>query len=256
MLRKEEINQANFGDLLSATAVLREDTTKQDEALVDIRVLREFAIENTLMDGAVECFLEEALIWQHKYMETKKSEFLSQMERMVLETQEFVKTNDLSRWESRVARFLGRIADYQKKYSAAESFYQEAIDKAPSDPKYVENPALVYEYQGFKVIDVVRLGRVKEGVEEAEKLYEEYLLSDEGESLRQKDYSTWAIWRSGLLINLCRTIMDLDLTEQYKQKILVWLDRAEQNLKAPEGVVSWTDFGFRKNEISKIRAAL
>jgi len=256
MIKSEGLNKDNFGDLLSATAVLREDVARQDEALVDIGILRTFAIENTLMNGSVECFLEEALIWQHKYMETKNNEFLSQMERVVLETQEFVKTNDLSRWESRIARFLGRVADYQKKYSVAEGYYQEAIDKAPSDPKYAKNPALIYEYQGFKILDEIRLGKVEEGIGEAEKLYIDYLLAEEGRALREKDYATWAIWRSGLLINLSRTLIEQDLTEEYKTKIFSWLEKADQDLHVPEGVTVWTDFGFRKNEISRIRETL
>jgi len=256
MIRSENISESNFGDLLSATAVLREDVARQDEALSDIGVLREFAIENTLMDGAVECFLEEALVWQHKYMESGKDEFLKKMEEIVVKASEFIKENRLQPWESRIARFLGRVADYQKKHSVAESYYQEAIDKAPSDPKYVANPALTYEYKGFKILDSLRLGKIEEGIGEAESLYEDYLFSEDGKALRQKDYSTWAIWRSGLLINLSRTLVGLNLTDKYRADILGWLEKAEQDLKAPEGVEVWTDFSFRKNEISEVRETL
>ncbi|HBC45037.1 MAG: hypothetical protein UX08_C0023G0004 [Candidatus Collierbacteria bacterium GW2011_GWB1_45_35] len=256
MIRSENISESNFEELLSATAVLREDVARQDEALADIEVLREFAMEKGMFDEAVQCFLEEALIWQHKYMESGKDEFLKKMEEIVVKASEFIKENRLQPWESRIARFLGRVADYQKKYSVAESYYQEAIDKAPSDPKYAKNQALIYEYIGFKILDEIRLGKVDEGIDEAEGLYGDYLFSEEGGALRQRDYSTWAIWRSGLLINLCRTLIDLDLTEKYKADILGWLEKAEQDLKAPEGVEVWTDFSFRKNEISEVRETL
>lgn len=256
MIKEAGINKGNFEDLLRETAKMREDLSRQDEALEDIRTLREFTIENTLVDSTVECFLEEALIWQHKYMETRKEEFLNKMEQVVLEASEWVKTNQVTQWESRVARFLGRVADYQKKYSEAEQYYQEAIDKVLSDPKYVGNPAMVYEYQGFKILDSLRLGKVEEGIGEAKKLYDDYLFSEEGKDLRQRDYATWAIWRSGLFINLSRTLIDLGLTEEYKSDILDWLEKAEQDLKVPEGVEVWTDFSFRKNEISRVRESL
>lgn len=256
MIKEAGINNGNFEDLLRETAKMREDLARQDEALSDIGVLREFAIENMMVDSTVECFLEEALIWQHKYMESNKEEFLVKMEEVVSKAKEFVTENGLQRWESRIARFLGRVSDYQKKYSEAEKYYQEAIDKVLNDPKYPGNPALSYEYQGFKVLDEIRLGRVEKGIAEAEKLYEDYLLSEEGRSLKERDYSTWAIWRSGLLINLCRTIIDLALEDEYKQNIVGWLEKAEQNLKAPEGVEVWTDFGFRKKEIVRVREGL
>lgn len=256
MIKEGGINKGDFEDLLRETAKMREDLSRQDEALEDIRTLREFAIQNTMVHSTVECFLEEALIWQHKYMESNKEDFLVKMEEVVSRAKEFVKENGLQQWESRIARFLGRVSDYQKKYSEAEKYYQEAIDKVLSDPKYIENTALAYEYRGFKILDEIRLGRVEKGIGEAEKLYEDYLSSEEGRSLKERDYSTWAIWRSGLLINLCRTVIDLGLTEEYKHKLLGWLEKAEQNLKAPEGVEVWTDFGFRNKEIARVREGL
>ena len=53
MIRSENISESNFEELLSATAVLREDVARQDEALADIEVLREFAMEKGMFDEAV-----------------------------------------------------------------------------------------------------------------------------------------------------------------------------------------------------------
>ena len=58
------------------------------------------------------------------------------------------------------------------------------------------------------------------------------------------------------MINLSRILIDLGLTDKYKANILGWLEKAEQDLKVPEGAEAWTDFGFRKNEISKVRQVL
>ena len=49
-------------------------------------------------------------------------------------------------------------------------------------------------------------------------MHAQYKLS-EGLELKEKDYTTWAIWRSGLLINLCKTLIELRKLELYREKI-------------------------------------
>lgn len=256
MLQKEAITKENFEDHLSNLAKDRENPANQDAALEDIRTLRMFAVENGLLSYVAQTFLEEALIWQHKYMSSKNGVFLDSMEQLVTGASEYVKSKGLVQWESRIARFQGRVSDYKKKFAEAVAYYDTAIEKISSDPAYTVNPALVFEYKAFKIIDEVRLGNVDKGVSEAKELYEAYLFSEKGKGLRERDYTTWAIWRSGLLVNLSKTLIDLGLADQYKGDIKEWLEKAEQNLKVPEGVTLWADFSFRKNEIDAVRESL
>lgn len=224
--------------------------------MADIRALRDFAEKNVMGDEVVRCFLEEALIHQHGYMSSGSEADLENMSKAVESAGQYVSTNSLSKWESRLARFLGRIADYRKEYSKAQEYYQQAIDKAIIDPDYATNPAIVFEYRGFKIMDQIKLGYVEQGIAEAKALYEEYLFSEDGKSLRTRDYATWAIWRSGVFINLARALTNLGLADQYKVDILGYLEKADQDLRVPEGVSSLVDFGFRKEEIKKAREAL
>ena len=239
-----------------ATAKLREDREKQEEVLVDTRLLRDFAKENGMDDQVVELFLEEALVHQHGFMEKKGENNLSEMKKAVEQAKSFVEVKGLLKWKSRVARFLGRVADYEEKYQEATDFYKEAIEKAPLDPKFQDNPALIYEYRGFLILDELRTGDVNEGVKNVESLYRDYEVTSEGKELKANDYTTWAIWRTGVMINLCRTLIDLGKLEEYRERIIKWLDLAEKDLQPPEGVSTWSDFGFRKNEIQRVRGQM
>ncbi|KKT71698.1 MAG: hypothetical protein UW68_C0058G0005 [Candidatus Collierbacteria bacterium GW2011_GWB1_44_6] len=256
MITKETINVLNFPELRMATSRKREDAVRQEEALADTKLLREFAMENGLKDEVFELFLEEALIHQHYYMDTHDDIHLVGMKQVVRQAETYLKANDLTHWESRLARFLGRISDYEQKYHIAADFYKEATTKVHIDPKYPNNRAMGFEYEGFLIIDELHLGNTEQAILMAEKLYQNYDKADEGRQLKEKDYTTWAIWRSGLLINLCRTLIKLGKLETYKEKISEWLRLAENDLQPAENIKTWSDFGFRKNEIAKIRESL
>ncbi len=256
MLKKENVSLDNLRDLFATVSKMREDISKQDETIKDIQVLREFALENRLEDWVVRSYLEEALLWQHKYMDTKAEEFVAEMERSIGSAEDYVKKNDLKRWTSRIARYRGRLADYNKNFSEAMKFYDTAIDEAILDPDYSNNPAMVFEYKGFKILDNIRLGNIENGLQEAEKLFLDYDNSEVGSELKKRDYSTWAIWRSGLAINLCRVLLESANKDEYKKLVSGWLSRAENDLQSPAGTDIWTDFSFRKNEIAEVRGLI
>ncbi|KKT40142.1 hypothetical protein A3K29_04555 [Candidatus Collierbacteria bacterium RIFOXYB2_FULL_46_14] len=253
MLTKDKITTENFESLKVETARLREDTQKQEEALEDIRVLREYALDRGMPDEVVQLYLEESLIHQHSYMEKAEPEALANMKRAVEMAGDYVAKNKMVEWESRIHRFLGRVADYEKKYQEAADYYKKAIAEVALDPKFGENRALAFEYRGFLILDDLRLGDTKAAVAAAEKLYDDYESTAEGAELKARDFTTWAVWRSGVYINLCRALIDMGLLEEYRDAIVKWLDLAESNFQAPDGAVTWSDFGFRKNEIIKVR---
>lgn len=248
MIRKEDL-----ADLRRATAKKRESLSEQAEALADTRELRDFACANNLVSDAIELFFEEALIQQHFYMEGKDPSSLKKMKAVLTEAEEYIRHHDLIQWESRLARFMGRVGDYEQNYSQAASYYQKAIDKLPLDPQYADNKAMIFEYRGFLIMDELRLGDLSTGVTKAEKLYHDYDHDPLGRGLKTKDYTTWAIWRTGVLINLCRTLIEMGQSGTYRSQIKEWLALAEKDLQPPKGVRVWSDFGFRKNEIADLR---
>jgi len=189
-------------------------------------------------------------------METKNRADLDRMRETINKAKVYTQEKGLKRWESRIARYLGRIADYDGKYSEAILCYKEAISKVELDPKYESNRAMAYEYRGFMVVDELRVTDTVVAVESALNLYGDYETTKEGRELKTKDYTTWAIWRSAVLINLCSAILDLGKMDKYSERIEEWLVEAEKNFVVPEGVVTWADFGFRKNEIKRVRERL
>ncbi len=253
---KPEINLVNFSELRSEALQKREDKERQGEALSDILLLRSFALENNMHDEVVELLFEEALIHQHRYMEGQSGSDLAQMKGAITKVNQYVQERKLFKWESRVARYLGRIADYEGKYEEAIRFYKEAIEKVELDPKYESNKAMDYEYRGFLIADELRVADTGVAVVKALNLYEEYETTEKGRVLKQKDYTTWAIWRSAVLINLCNGLIGLGKMEEYEGNMKEWLNEAEKNFVVPDGVKVWADFGFRKNEIEKIRKIL
>ncbi len=256
MIVKESINTLNFPELRRITSQKREDLANQKEALADTKLLREFAMENDLKDESIELFLEEALIHQHFFMETQDSLYLQEMKKAITQASEYLKANNLTHWESRIARFMGRISDYEKNYQAAADYYKEAIAKIHLDPIFSKNKALRLELEGFLIIDEFHLGNTEETILKVEKLFQDYEQTSEGLELKEKDYTTWAIWRSGLLINLCKTLIELRKLELYREKIDEWLRLAESDLLPPKEVETWSDFSFRQNEIAKIREVI
>ena len=135
MLR-EEINASSFATLRAEALQLREQVDRQEEVLADIGLLLEFAMDNDMDDEVVELYFEKALIHQHSYMESKNEVDLEKMRETINMAKVYVQENGLKKWESRVARYLGRIADYDKKYKEAMLYFDEAIKKAELNHKY------------------------------------------------------------------------------------------------------------------------
>lgn len=256
MIKKETVTKENFPQLALDTARLREDIQRQDEALEDTQTLLDYAISTQMNDAVVELLLESALIYQHRFMEgVSRDESLELMSQAVEHAKMFAETKKLDKFASRIARFEGRVADYKGDHRAALSFYHEAIDKIEADPKYQDNHALAYEYRGFAIFDEIRLGEIEKGIAAAEALHQDYEQTEEGKALREKDYTTWAVWRSGLYINLCRVLIGAGKKDEYKDRMMKWLDQAEADV-TPKDKETWADFGFRKNEINRVREDL
>ncbi len=257
MITKESINQDNWAEMRRLVAKERENRYKQGEALADTRVLREFAKEKMMTNEVMDLFLEEALVWQHIYMADKNNKVaLEEMKKVVEEAESYAIEKSIITWQSRIARFMGRVLDYEESYTEALKQYEKAVELVASDPGYENNKAMVFEYYGFMALDNLRLGKTEEGMEMGEKLYLDYENSNEGKDLKAKDYGTWAIWRSGLMINMCRGVIETNKKEAYRQEIENWLERAEKDLELPEGVNSWADFSIRKAEVAEIRKLL
>ena len=78
--------------------------------------------------------------------------------------------------------------------------------------------------------------------------------------MRENDYYTWAVWKSGCAIKIWHALLTKrpPLDTETTQELIQMLDKAEGILVIPEGEETWGDknFEMRKQEIEAIRKAL
>jgi tetratricopeptide (TPR) repeat protein len=217
-----------------------------------------------LHDTVVNLYLEKVHLFQLVMMterdkgksdKNKIKKAINDWKRALKETEQYVKLFKLKRWQSRINRYWGRWCDAIGKHIKAIEYYKKSIKSAKLDPEYTDNGVPRWlEIEGFLASSTIYTGRVKTGWEMSKKIYKKF---DSGEAaeLKNKDYSTWAIWKSGIPIRIGQAMRNnkllinlIDLRE-YK----TWLDEAEKLLYPPPEVKVWVDFNYRKNEIEAIR---
>lgn len=217
-----------------------------------------------LHDTVVNMYLEKCGLSQHEMMterdkntgdENKIRKAVQEWRKTIREVEKYVKLFKLIRWQSRIDRYWGRLCDATGKYSKAINYYKKSIRTARLDPEFVDRGIPRWlEVEGFLASAYLLSGQIKKGWEASKKIYEKFDVN-EGAELKEKDYSTWAIWKSGVPIRIGLTMrtkkFQIDLNE-YKK----WLEKAEKLLYPPPEVKVWVDFGFRKNEIEAIRREL
>lgn len=251
-------------EIYGEVATLREKKGKSGETLQLLDSVLESA-----QDLVVNLMLERHLLYQHIVMEEdakNKSKRNKDRRRIgaknmglvAIEVFNYVKTNNLNRWFSRVNRCLGRVADYKGEYKKAIGCYKKAIKYAKHDPEVVkEIVPRELEYNAFLAHSTMMSGQVDKGFKFAKDTYKEFDRRD-GMKLKKKDYPTWAIWKSGIPIRMINGLIKLG--EGFDRKEMVeWLDNAEKLLTIPKGSKKWlgkVDFGFRKDEIKAVRRKL
>jgi tetratricopeptide (TPR) repeat protein len=215
---------------------LRETKGKEVEVLKFIKDCL-----NLNHDTMVSLFWEEALTYQHLYMnDSKNKKALKSMQETVLFAKFYVEKFKLERHLSRVYRFLGRVADYTKDYKKAILHYKKAIKFVHLDPE----PFRILELENFMVGSLIASGKIKVGYKKALDLYSEFLKSKTGIALKRRDYQTWGIWLSGLVI---RTI-DAMLSHKKIDNLAFF----EKWLKEVEEMLTGDGFSYRKAEIKEL----
>jgi tetratricopeptide (TPR) repeat protein len=266
MVAKTGLNQISLESLpkevLDAIAFLREKKSKGRQTLT--------LIDKALTaahDYIVRLYLEKVLVYQHEVMEDKskpkgkqnksrQSRYVKKMEEATNEAKVYVKRYNLKRWEARIQRFLGRVADYKKEYSRAVLHYRQAIKTAKKDPEYVaERIPRWFEYEAFLAYSALMSGRVEEGLSMSRSVYKRFDSTSDGKFLKRVDYPTWAIWKTGVPIRVGFWFIEKG-NGLSKKELLDWLAEAEGVLKVPAGSKRWVgkvNFQFRLDEIASIR---
>lgn len=260
---KDQLQQINLNTspekMLEMIAHEREKKDGQDNTLKIINK----AID-VMHDFIVNLYFERAHIYQLMYMTErdkldkgdvgKNRQSLRKMEKFINETRKYIDSNGLKRWLHRLYRFYGKLNEYKGNYKAAVEYYKKSLKYLRTDPEYVEKGVpRGLELEGFLSSAMIMNGDIEKGLRKAKAVYKKYESTKLGRQLKNKDYTTWAIWRTGCVIYAARGLVKGKLAEIDKKEILDWLNEAEKYLYPPKTVKVWADFQFRKDEIKALK---
>lgn len=223
-------------------SILREQKGKEKEVRKIINEALSFGHE-----FIVNLFFEEALTNQHLYMnDTSNKGAIVDMQKSVLKAGFYINKYNLTKWQSRYFRFLGRIEDYKKNFKKSIFFYKKAIKYVNSDPE----PFRVFELEGFLAFAILMLGNFKKGYSYSTDVYSRYTKTKIGVDLKKSDYFTWEVWRSGVAIRTVNALLENKVNFNLIE-VTKWLKEVEVELN-----VKGYDFSYRKKELSDLKEKL
>jgi len=230
-------NTTSLEEIRQAIGKLREEKGKERETLKLIKEALNFG------NGfVVNLFFEEALTHQHFYMnDNSNKKALMDMEKSILKASYYVNKYKLTEWNSRLFRFMGRIADYRKQYKKAIIYYKKSIKFVNLDPE----PFRDFELEAFLSYSTIMLGDYKKGIKMAKSTYDKFIMSESGKKLKRKDYNTWAIWMSGITIRTVNALIEKRINSNLKD-IEDWIKDTEKYLDKSDS------FSYRKAEIKEL----
>jgi hypothetical protein len=129
-------------------------------------------------------------------------------------------------------RTLGRIADINKNYSESETFYKKSLSYFDSLTK-PEDRFNRLELAGFLAVSQIKQGN-EQGLHLAVQTLKDFDTSPEGVLLKEKNYSAWAVWKSGLGIRVAEYLGSKKDPEHTKLAREMF-DDVESILQTPDG---------------------
>lgn len=216
---------------------LREQKGKEKETLKLINEALLFG-----HDFVVNLFFEEALTYQHLYMnDNSNKKALLDMEKTILKASFYVNKYKITKLNSRMFRFMGRVADYRGQYKKAINYYKKSIKFVKLDPE----PFRILELQAFLSYSIIMSGEYTKGYKLAKNIYDKLINSTEGKNLKKNDYTTWAIWMSGITIRTVSALVDKKVNFN-QTEIENWIKDTEKYLDKKDA------FSYRKTEIKEL----
>ena len=231
-------------EISEAIKVLREQKGKEKETLK--------LIDEALSFGhsfVVDLFFEEALTHQHLYMvDQSNKKAIIDMEKSILKASFYVNKYKLTVWNSRLFRYMGRVADYRGQYKKAIDYYKRSLFIHKKSIKFVNldpEPFRKFELEAFLSFSLIMSGQYEKGYKLAKITYDKFINSADGKLLKKKHKETWTIWMSGITIRTVNALIDKKLHINLGE-IQKWLTDTEKYLNIKDG------FSYRKMEIEKL----
>lgn len=252
------MKKAQIEDKLKNLSGLREEKGRDEEALkMADEILKEEGIGAKL---EAQVWLEKSLIWQHVFMNEKnkgeggdggKIESAKRgAEKAVKTAEKIMEEGKVDRGDAdlRIDMFLGEVAMERGDYQGAKEAYEKASE-------VVSNVTNRLEFKARLCEPVIMLGEIKEGVRLAQTTDEEFD-TGAGEELKEKDYITWVIWKSGIWIRVARSLDKKGEVGEYKDLVRGKLSEMEEALDESKILRNkWAEnpFKIRLDEIEALK---
>ncbi len=228
----------SFEDIRQEIGKLREQKGKEKETLKLINEALFFG-----HDFVINLFFEEALTHQHLYMnDNSNKKALSDMEKSILKASFYVNKYKITKLNSRLFRFMGRVADYRGQFKKAINYYKESVKFVKLDPE----PFRIFELEAFLSYSIIMSGEYSNGYKLARRLYNKFINSDQGKILKKNDCTTWTIWMSGITIRTVAALIEKKVSFNLKD-IENWIKDTEKYL-----VNKKNEFSYRKAEVKEL----
>lgn len=253
-------------ELMKKISTLRETKGKEKETYELIEIAKKQALSEKDYELLTRLYWEESLVAQHECMnelskntkeETIYTNALLKMERAALEGHKLIEQHKLDKMKGTSYRFLGNVYRYKKDYETAEKYFIEALmEYQKNDDKGT------LEIRGFMAYCLIQNGEVHNGIKLALETFDNFETSEKGLILKEKDYFTWAVWKSGIIPRIIDALNEtnnlVDNSEIDKKQLIEYLNKSEDILKNPQGEITWGDTAFqlRLDEIKKAKELL
>lgn len=255
---------SNLISLLKKIQLFRELKGQEYETLNLIEEAMSLAKKDDKEEVIASMYWESSLVWQHMLMQDQIKPLEQQdkkLQRKALENMELnavaahglIISANLHSWLSKSHRFLGRIASYKNDWDQARFHYEEAIRTIETHPEFAENPAVLFEVEGFLASCLIMLGKQEEGLKLAKDVYAKYDETEQGKYLKVNNYYTWAVWKSGVPIFAIQALL-ASRKEFDKNMAIEWLKDADNFLTMDfhEEAVGDKNFELRKDDINAL----
>ena len=248
-----------------ALASLREEKGKGREALREADLL-----EGRFHEEVVDLIWEHYLIGKHMIMEAREKSGLVNlpvkaikgaegyllMRSSALEAREYIDKYNVEAKKPRSGRFLGEVEMLVSNHKKAAEYFGKSVSLF-SKMDDTSDRVNGLELSGFWAEALILGGKTKDGVEIATQTFKAYDTGD-GLELKNRDYYTWAVWKSGCVIKAWHALFQKGkLPEGENKEVLVeMLKESEMIVNPPVGTKIWGDFTFRRDEIASIKRKL
>jgi hypothetical protein len=170
----------------------------------------------------------------------------------------YIDEHDVEEKRPRSGRFLGEVEMLSKRYGRAVKHFGKSV-KLFNNMEEWSQRVNALELSGFLAEALVFSGKTRDGIETAKKTFVAYDEGD-GATLKEVDYYTWAVWKSGCATKVWHAILAKSphLSKEERGELVQMLNEADKILVIPEGDETWGDknFEIRRDGIKAIRRTL